>query len=106
MFGRALNGEKMKLVTIALALLMLATAAHADGKPVSKKPYSDWVWEDIGCGRKCPEQEGIERAHREFDKADAIRRRDQAYANFRRRLLAGAKESGSGSAASLSKLSR
>ena len=49
----------MKLVTIALALLMLATAAHADGKPVSKKPYSNWVWEDLGCGRKCPEQAAV-----------------------------------------------
>jgi hypothetical protein len=60
----------MKLVTIALALLTLATAAHADGKPVSKKPYSSWVWEDLGCGRKCPEQEGVEKARREVDQAD------------------------------------
>ena len=76
----------MKLVTIALALLTLATAAHADGKPVSKKPYSNWVWEDLGCGQKCPEQEGVEKARREFDQADAIRRRrDEAYASARRR---------------------
>ena len=68
----------MKLVTIALALLTLATAAHADGKPVSKKPYSNWVWEDLGCGRKCPEQEGVEKARRERDQADAIRRRQLA----------------------------
>ena len=81
----------MKLVTIALALLTLATVAHADGKPVSKKPYSSWVWEDLGCGRKCPEQEGVEKARREVDQADAIRRRDEAYANarLRLRLLAG-----------------
>jgi hypothetical protein len=78
----------MKPVTIALALLMLATAAHADGKPVSKKPYSDWVWEDLGCGRKCPERQGVEQARREFDEADAIRRRDEAYASARRRWLA------------------
>ena len=96
----------MKLVTIALALLMLATAAHADGKPISKKPYSNWVWEDLGCGRKCPEREGVEKARREHDQREAIRSRDEAYASERRRLLAGAKESGSGSAASLSKLSR
>jgi hypothetical protein len=75
----------MKLVTIALALLMLATTAHA----LSKKPHSDWVWEDLGCGRKCPEQEGVEQARREFDDEDAIRRRDKAYAEARRRLLAG-----------------
>ena len=78
----------MKLVTIALALLMLATAAHADGKPLSKRPYSGWVWEDLGCGRKCPEQQGVEQARQEFDKADAIRRRDEAYASARHRWLA------------------
>ena len=70
----------MKLVTIALALLMLATAAHADGKPISKKPYSNWVWEELGCGLKCPEQAGVEKRRRERDQADAIRREAAAYA--------------------------
>src|SRR5262245_19207169 len=32
-FGANKTERKIKLVTIALALLMLATAAHADGKP-------------------------------------------------------------------------
>jgi hypothetical protein len=75
----------MKLVTIALALLMLATTAHA----LSKKPHSDWVWEDLGCGLKCPEQEGAEQAYQEFNDEDMIRRRDKAYAEARRRWLAG-----------------
>jgi hypothetical protein len=83
----------MKLVTTALALLMLATAAHADGKPVSKKPYSSWVWEEVGCGLKCPEQAGFEKAQREFYQADRTRRFEQAYAkayaSVGRRLLAG-----------------
>ena len=81
----------MKLVTIALALLTLATAAHADGKPVSKKPYSSWVWIDLGCGRKCPEQAGVEKARRERDQADADRRLAGAYdaESVRLRRLAG-----------------
>ena len=76
----------MKFVTIALTLLMLATVAHADGKPVSKNAYSDWVWEELGCGRKCPEQQGVEKARREFNKADEFRRRDEAHVSARREL--------------------
>ena len=70
----------MKFVTIALALLMLAPAAHADGKPISKKPYSNWVWEELGCGLKCPEQAGVEKFRREFEQADRTRRFEKAYA--------------------------
>jgi hypothetical protein len=76
----------MKRVTIALALLMLATAAHADGKPISKKPYSNWVWEEVGCGLKCPEQEGVEKAHRERYQVDVNRRRAKAYEMARQEL--------------------
>jgi hypothetical protein len=81
----------MKRVTIALALLMLATAAHADGKPVSKKPYSSWVWIDLGCGLKCPEQAGREKARRERDQAEADPRFAAAYdaESVRLRRLAG-----------------
>ena len=68
----------MKRVTIALTLLMLATVAHADGKPISKKAYSDWVWEELGCGRKCPEQAGGREGPPGNNKADEIRRRDEA----------------------------
>ena len=32
-----------------------------------------------GCGRKCPVQEGVEKARREFDQADDIGRRHEAY---------------------------
>jgi hypothetical protein len=80
----------MKLVTIALALLMLATAAHADGKPISKKPYSSWVWEEVGCGLKCPEQAALEKAHREVDQADRDRRYDDTYRMALRALQADA----------------
>ena len=76
----------MKFVTIALALLMLATAAHAEGKPISKKPYSSWVWEEAGCGLKCPEQEGVAKAHREVDQELAIRRFKKAYEMARQEL--------------------
>jgi hypothetical protein len=80
----------MKFVTIALALLMLATAAHADGKPISKKPYSNWVWEELGCGLKCPEQAGVEKAHREFDQADRDSRAVATYEMALRELQADA----------------
>ena len=75
----------------ACDLARRAARCERNGKPVSKKPYSNWVWEELGCGRKCPEQEGVEKARREVDQADAIRRRDEAYANarLRLRLLAG-----------------
>ena len=80
----------MKFVTIALALLMLATAAHADGKPISKKPYSNWVWEELGCGLKCPEQAGREEAHRKFYQDDASRRFEKAREMALRELQADA----------------
>jgi hypothetical protein len=65
---------------------MLATAAHAEGKPISKKPYSNWVWEEVGCGLKCPEQAAFEKAHRERYQANASRRFEKAYEMARQEL--------------------